>query len=281
MTAYSVARLFRSLHNGQPISSSDHNNKSLPTKYQRSIKEWRRLLRLLTPFCDQNPRSYMETTCDLVTHKDFGEFQLKHPESELNKLEGTDLVNLKQVFTVVTNDLLHHIDNKPSANTERVLQPSNLLLIVAELIRSYPQAVETIIGLEHNERSFLQLLLESIVLDAKQSTEMIVAANAVFFSTMNATNSPECDEKMVQIIQNSLHNVVNSVASKEVELSKDESKEFCQKLTTLTKFTNLLKDANTPVSKSTLFLYNFYFRLILGVKHRKTLLFALCTIRIY
>lgn len=248
MTAYSVERLFRSLHTGQPISSSDQNSKSLPTKYQRTIKEWRRLLRLLTPFCDQNPLVYMETTCEFVTHKDFGEFQLKYPESELQQLKESDLVNLKRVFNVVTNDLLQHIDNKPPANTERVLQPSNLLLIVAEMIRSYPQAADSIITLEHNERSFLQLLLESIVLDAKQSTEIIVAANAVFFSTMNANNNGECDEKMVNIIQNSLHNVVHSVASKEVDLTKDESKEFCQKLTTLTKFTNLLKDSNTPVS---------------------------------
>lgn len=223
-------------------------------------------MRLLTgSFCDQHLRTFTEATRELVTHKDFGEFQLKHAEAEAPKVDEKHLVNLKkvsllnkqlfvyskppnliQIFTVITNDLFQHIDNKTTA-TERVLQPSNLLLLIAELIRSYPQASDTILTLQHDGRSFLELLLGTIILDAKQTTEMIVAANAVFFSEcINASNLTECNESMVEIIKKALNCVVHTIASKEEELSKEEAKEYCQKITTLTKFTNLLKDCNPP-----------------------------------
>jgi hypothetical protein len=141
---------------------------------------------------------------------------------------------------------LEHLDNK-STNADRVLKPNNLLLIVAELVRSYPESANEILNLRHNDRLFLQLLLETIILDGKQTTEMLVSANSVFFSVMNANNSTECNETMVQIVQAGLKGVLQSVASKD-ELSKDEGKEYCQKLTTLTKFVGLLKDCSTPVS---------------------------------
>lgn len=147
---------------------------------------------------------------------------------------------------MVTGELLQHIDSKSSA-TDRVLKPNNLLLIIAELVRSYPESASVILKLRHNDQLFLQLLLENIILDGKQSAEMIVSANSVFYGVMNANNTMECDETMVQIVQTGLTSVLQSVASKE-ELSKEEGKEYCQKLTTLTKFVGLLKDCNTPVS---------------------------------
>jgi hypothetical protein len=98
LVAFSVNRLFNALNAGQPISSSDQHNKTLPSKYQRSIKEWRRLMRLLTgSFCDQHLRTFTEATRELVTHKDFGEFQLKHAEAEAPKVDEKHLVNLKKV----------------------------------------------------------------------------------------------------------------------------------------------------------------------------------------
>lgn len=123
-----------------------------------------------------------------------------------------------------------------------------MLLLIAELIRSYPQTAETVLSLKHSDHSFLQLLLESIILDSKQNSEMVVAANAVFVSTsLSAQNTTECNETLVQIIQSTLHNVVQSAASKD-EMNKEEGKSFCQKLKTLTQFTNLLKDCNQPTN---------------------------------
>lgn len=97
LTAFSVDRLLRSLQNGVPISSSEQNNKTLPGRFQRSIKEWRRLFRMLTPFCDQNLNMYLETTRDMVSHKDLGEFQLKTSAPEQPTLEESDLKNLNRV----------------------------------------------------------------------------------------------------------------------------------------------------------------------------------------
>lgn len=96
LSAFSVSRLFHALNAGQSISSSEQT-KNLPSKYQRSIKEWHRLFRLLSPFCEQNLQTFMGTTKDLITHKDFGEFQFKQPEPEAPKVEENDLVNLKRV----------------------------------------------------------------------------------------------------------------------------------------------------------------------------------------
>lgn len=186
-----------------------------------------------------------------------------------------------QVLSVVTDELLQHIDNKTST-TDRVLKPNNLLLIVAELIRSYPQSANMILNLRHNEHLFLQLLLENIILDGKQTAEMSVSANSVFYSVMNANNTTECNETMVQIVRASLKSVLQSIASKETELSKEDGKEYCQKLTTLTKFVGLLKDCNTPVSSiNVVMLFKFYiFRLPTRKTTQNVRLFTLCMTRV-
>lgn len=189
---------------------------------------------------------YVETVRNLVTHKDFGEFQLKQPAPEAPKLEESDVAKLKKVLDVVTDELLKQIDDKSTSN-DRVLKLSNLMSIIAELIRSYPESGDRILASRHNYRQFLQSLLENIILD-RRPNETVVAANSIFFSIMNANNSTECNETMVEIVQATLRNVLQSVASKTTELTKDEGKDFCQKATTLTKFMNLLKDCNPLVS---------------------------------
>jgi hypothetical protein len=116
------------------------------------------------------------------------------------------------------------------------------MLLIAELIQSYPQASEFILPLKHSDqRLFLQLLIESVILEIGQSTEIINSANAIFLSTMNANTSDACNELLVQIIQDTLNNTLK-VATKDAELGRDEGKEFCQKITTLTKFLSLLRD---------------------------------------
>ncbi|KAI6200655.1 HECT-type E3 ubiquitin transferase [Aphelenchoides besseyi] len=244
LTRTAIEHVIRQIQLGLPASLFEQSGKTMTTKQRRFLKDWRRVLRLFFPLCDHDLPTYVDVASTFMTHRNEQDFQLS-TTYESNKelsIDHAEMNNLKTVMNAILNQLIVNVKN-PSEHKDCVLQPSTLILFISELIRSFPLASEILLDRQEDDVRFLQWIIEKLMLNDVQNTEQIVTCNALFLSLMTANSSPKCCEILVEILQNTLTNLVH--LTEQTSDANDNGKQFCDRINTLTKFMAILRDCCT------------------------------------
>uniref|UniRef100_A0A183BI21 HECT-type E3 ubiquitin transferase n=1 Tax=Globodera pallida TaxID=36090 RepID=A0A183BI21_GLOPA len=239
--------------NGQPISMQEVTSRRHAMRAKRYQKDWKRVMRMLIPLAVRSPAIYVDAVkkCMVIRQN---EIHLKEQEDN-GKGDGSAAVpdqNLHVLLDRIITELAHFDALLEMDKKDRLMQPSNHLKLLAEILRSYPSIAvpafaEQSLG---DHQSVLRWIIERFLLSAPVNdlSDNAHWAKAVVTELVSNSSNQRITDYVIGDIKSLLHaaseecaNEIGSFTTPGAEKNNTPTK-FADKVTVLAKLTMHLRD---------------------------------------
>ncbi|KAL3077913.1 hypothetical protein niasHS_013442 [Heterodera schachtii] len=235
--------------NGQPISMQEITSRrhAMPTEhYQKDVK---RVVRMLVPLAVRSPSLYMDAVKKCMVIKQ-NEILVKEQRGDVKGNGSAAAASdqfLQSLLSQIVTELAQFDTLADADKNTRLMQPPNLLKLIAEVLRSYPKvAVPIFVEQSLGDKSVLRWIIERFLLSAPVNDLSDTAhwAKAVASELVSNSSSQRITDHVVGNIKSLL---VESGDFDCAMATSDENNsgayaKFADKVTILAKLTTHLRE---------------------------------------
>ncbi|KAL3120549.1 hypothetical protein niasHT_007841 [Heterodera trifolii] len=235
--------------NGQPISMQEITSRRHAMRTKRYQKDVKRVVRMLVPLAVRSPSLYMDAAKKCMVIKQ-NEILVKEQRGDVKGNGSAAAASdqfLQALLSQIVTDLAQFDTLADADKNTRLMQPPNLLKLIAEVLRSYPKvAVPIFVEQSLGDQSVLRWIIERFLLSAPVNDLSDTAhwAKAVASELVSNSSSQRITDHVVGNIKSLLveSGDLDSAMATSDENNSGAYAKFADKVTILAKLTTHLRE---------------------------------------